>query len=66
MGMGMKRWQIAMTTLVTMFVVLGLIGIAIGPSDDFKKKYPRNGLTEEQYVEIASDCAQNPDALRCK
>ena len=62
MGVGMKRWQI----VVMILVVLGFIGMAVGPSDDFKKKYPRDGLTEEQYLEIASDCAQNPDALRCK
>ena len=62
MGVGVKRWQIALLV----FFVLGLIGMAAGPSRDFEKKYPRNGLTDEQLLEIADDCNEHPDALRCK
>jgi hypothetical protein len=58
----MPKWLI----VVMVLLVLSVLGKIIGPSDDFTKKYPRGGLTEEQYLEIAADCAKNPDALRCK
>lgn len=58
----MKRWHIALVV----FFVLALIGMANGPSNDFKKKYPRDGLTDEQLFEIVDDCNQHPDALRCQ
>ena len=47
-------------------VVMWMIGTLIGPSAEYKKKYPRDGLTEEQYLEIAADCTKNPGAMRCK
>ena len=57
-----SKWLIALA----IFLLLALIGKIMGPSEDFQKKYPRGGLTEEQYLEIAADCAKNPDALRCR
>jgi len=60
-GVGVKRWQIA---LLAVFV-LALLGKAIGPSKEFQKKYPRNGLTDEQLLGIVDDCNHHPDALRC-
>jgi hypothetical protein len=55
------------------FLVLGVIGMVVGPSKDLQKDIPRNGLTDEQLLQITDDCirhpasgVRHPDALRCK
>jgi hypothetical protein len=58
----MKRWHVVALVLL----VVGLIGSTIKPSEEFRRKYPRDGLTEEQYQSIRLDCAAHPDVLRCR
>lgn len=33
---------------------------------EHERKFPRDGLTQEQYLTIAADCSANRDALRCR
>jgi hypothetical protein len=61
----MSRKQIAWTYFAIFMGICVIAGLAIGPSDEMKKKYPHDGLTDAQYLAVVDHCNQKPKPWDC-